>query len=62
MAERFKAPVLKTGVLVRVPGVRIPLRPLDFENRPSVRMNFLFQRARKRPSCGTPLHEELLAE
>ncbi len=29
MAERFKAPVLKTGELVRVPGVRIPLHPLD---------------------------------
>jgi hypothetical protein len=30
MAERFKAAVLKTAVLERVPGVRIPLPPPDF--------------------------------
>src|SRR6187431_565480 len=29
VAERFKAPVLKTGVLVRVPWVRIPPPPLQ---------------------------------
>ena len=29
MAERLNAPVLKTGVPVRVPRVRIPLSPLD---------------------------------
>ncbi len=28
MAERLNAPVLKTGVPVRVPRVRIPLSPL----------------------------------
>src|SRR5260221_349906 len=28
VAERFKAPVLKTGVLARVPWVRIPPPPL----------------------------------
>ncbi len=27
VAEWFKAPVLKTGVLARVPGVRIPPHP-----------------------------------
>ena len=31
MAERFMAPVLKTGGSVRAPGVRIPLSP---PNRP----------------------------
>ena len=30
MAERLNAPVLKTGVPVRVPRVRIPLSPLSF--------------------------------
>ncbi len=30
VAERFKAPVLKTGVLSRVPWVQIPPHPLSF--------------------------------
>ncbi len=30
MAERFNAPVLKTDVAERLPGVRIPLPPLFY--------------------------------
>ena len=35
MAERFKAPVLKTGVVAIPPWVRIPLSPPEEENAPS---------------------------
>ncbi len=33
MSEWSNEPVLKTGVLVRVPGVRIPLSPLKLAGR-----------------------------
>jgi hypothetical protein len=34
MAERFKAAVLKTAVVVTLPWVRIPLSPPEKQNAP----------------------------
>jgi hypothetical protein len=54
MAERFKAPVLKTGEGSNLPWVRIPLSPPDTQSAPERgRFAYLVERDGCRPRAGS---------